>query len=98
MFYPDFLIWTNEDVIAVDTTGGHLLPEKAVRKLLRIEAPNSASGRLRVCFVSEGRWNPELEQEDTEGCTIWSLKHDNSRRATYVNDLQEAVVALIQTP
>ena len=33
-FYPDFLVWQGNDVLAIDTTGGHLLADKTGRKLL----------------------------------------------------------------
>ncbi|CAI2184387.1 813_t:CDS:2 [Funneliformis geosporum] len=38
MFYPDFLVWLNDDlVVAIETTGKTLLQDKIDRKLFRIE-------------------------------------------------------------
>lgn len=90
-FYPDFLIWKGENVFAIDTTGGHLLKEKTGRKLLSIGAPKGSSGQLVVRLVSEGKWNSEVEQEDSAGYTVWRRKQDNTLRATHVDDIDTAV-------
>lgn len=90
-FYPDFLIWKDDDVIAIDTTGGHLLKDKTNRKLLSILPAKNAPGQLFVRFVSEGQWTPEVEQEDSAGYTVWGLRQDNSLRATRVESLDAAV-------
>ncbi|MCE8163576.1 MAG: DEAD/DEAH box helicase family protein [Candidatus Moeniiplasma glomeromycotorum] len=39
MFYPDFLVWLNDDlVVAIETTGKSLLQDKIDRKLFKIES------------------------------------------------------------
>jgi type III restriction enzyme len=90
-FYPDFLVWRNKDVFAIDTTGGHLLKEKTGRKLLAIAPAKASAGRLVVRLVSEGKWNANVEQEDSSGYTVWGLKQDNSLRAIYVDSVDAAV-------
>jgi type III restriction enzyme len=90
-FYPDFLVWKGKDVFAIDTTGGHLLKDKTGRKLLSIEPSKPTSGRLVVRLVSAGKWNPDVEQEDSAGYTVWGRKQDNSLRATYVDSVEAAV-------
>jgi type III restriction enzyme len=70
-FYPDFLVWKDDDVIAVDTTGGHLLQEKTGRKLLSVIPPKNAAGRLIISFISEGSYNAEIERQDKAGYTVW---------------------------
>ena len=84
-------MWKGKDVFAIDTTGGHLLPEKTRRKLLSISPAKAAAGRLRVCLVSEGKWNAKVEQEDPAGYTVWGQKPDNSLRATNVDTVEAAV-------
>ncbi len=43
MFYPDFLLWPNDDtVICLEVTGEHLEEEKLKRKLVRIHKPTVA--------------------------------------------------------
>ena len=90
-FYPDFIVWKDDDVFAIDTTGGHLLPDKVVRKLLSIQPAPGATSRLHIRFVSEGTWSDEILQKDSAGFTIWGLKHDNSRRVAYVDELREVL-------
>src|ERR1039458_1424721 len=89
--YPDFLVWKGKDVFALDTTGGHLLKEKTGRKLLSIEPAKATSGRLIVRLISEGQWNPDVEQEDSAGYTVWGRKQDNTLRATHVDSVDAAV-------
>lgn len=96
-FYPDFLVWRDTYVFAIDTTGGHLLPEKTTRKLLSIQAPTESASRVVIRFVSEGRWTRNVEQEDAEGFTIWELSPNQERRAIHVEDLGVAVERLIRT-
>jgi hypothetical protein len=45
-FYPDFLVWQDSCVFAIDTTGGHLLAEKAARRASRCgnSAPTKSGG------------------------------------------------------
>jgi type III restriction enzyme len=90
-FYPDFLVWRGKDVFAIDTTGGHLLKEKTGRKLLSIEPAKPTAGRLIVRLVSQGQWNPDVEQEDTAGYTVWGRKQDNTLRAIHVDSVEAAV-------
>lgn len=90
-FYPDFLVWRGPDVFALDTKGGHILPEAATRKLLRIEPPPGSNSRLVVCLVSPGEWTTNLELETNDGFTVWGLAPDSSRRATHVPDMDAAV-------
>lgn len=99
-FYPDFLVWGDRHVFAVDTTGGHLLPEKSARKLLAISAPSDAKVRIVVRFVSEGRWalKPDPVQEDRDGFTVWDLSPNQERRAICVDDLESAVKRVLKAP
>jgi type III restriction enzyme len=90
-FYPDFIVWSGEDVIAVDTTGGHLLQEKTARKLLSIAPAKRQAGRLLVRLVSEGRWTPAVDQVDSEGFTVWGRKQDGTLRAIHVDSIDAAV-------
>lgn len=97
-FYPDFLVWRDSDVLAIDTTGGHLLADKAARKLLAIQTPRDAESRIVIRFVSEGRWSaaPHPAQEDSEGFTVWGLSPNQERRAAHVDDIDTAVERAIR--
>jgi len=94
-FYPDFIAWTDTDVLAIDTKGGHILPEAATRKLLRIDYPDGVDQKLRVRFVSEGRWNPRVEREAKNGYSVWGVRHDGTRRVTHFDQLKEAVADVL---
>jgi type III restriction enzyme len=95
-FFPDFLVWTDGTVFAVDTKGGHILPEAAVRKLLRVEPPKDAKTRLAIRFISPGRWNATVECLDKDdGLTVWGTKQDGNRRATHVGNMSDAVAAVL---
>jgi type III restriction enzyme len=48
-FYPDFLIFHPNKIIAIDTSGEHLIKDKVDRKLFNI------SPKLLVCFISSGK-------------------------------------------
>jgi type III restriction enzyme len=95
-FYPDFIVWDNGNVFAVDTKGGHLLPEAASRKLLSVHYPDGAERKLRVRFVSEGRYNADVEREEKGGYTVWSLRHDGSRKVGHFDRVQDAVAETLQ--
>lgn len=90
-FYPDFLVWKDHDVFAIDTTGGHLLKDKTGRKLPSIEPAKGAPGRLIVRLVSAGKWNADVEQEDSAGDTVWGRKQDNTLRGIHVDAVDRAI-------
>jgi len=94
-FYPDFIVWSGSNVLAIDTKGGHLLPEATARKLLRISYPDGVDRKLRVRFVSEGRWNESVEMEEKGGYTVWGVRHDGTRQATHLDDIDATVEKVI---
>lgn len=94
-FYPDFLVWRDQDVLAIDTTGAHLLRDKTGRKLLSIAPAEPGKGRLVIRFVSEGGWDSQLRQTDSDGYTVWGQKQDMSLRASPYSTLEEAVTRVL---
>lgn len=95
-FYPDFLIWTGDTVLAVDTKGEHLLKDAAGRKLLTVRTPQGATTTLAIRFVSQGRYNEvSVAQEDKEGYTLWSRREDGTLRASHYASHDEIVSALL---
>ena len=95
-FYPDFLVWRGDDVIAIDTTGNHLLREKTVRKLLSVAPPKDEPGRLIVRFVSTGTLDADLNELDKAGYTVWSQKQDGTLRATPAESIDAAVQRVVE--
>jgi type III restriction enzyme len=59
-FYPDFLVFHENKIIAIDTSGEHLIKDKVDRKLLNI------GPKLLVCFVSGGKWDEKLVEKTDE--------------------------------
>jgi hypothetical protein len=52
MFYPDFLVWLNEDlIVAIETTSKDLLKDKIDRKLFKIESFDREKVREKSTIV-----------------------------------------------
>jgi type III restriction enzyme len=94
-FYPDFLVWSGGDVFAIDTKGGHLLAEAAVRKLLWIETPRRADVRLFVRLVSEGKWTAGVELETKDGYTLWGAKGGGGRTVKHYASFDRLIPTLL---
>lgn len=94
-FYPDFLVWAGDNVLAVDTKGEHLLLEAAGRKLLAVRVPPGSTTSLHIRFVSRGRFNEQVQEEDKEGFTLWSRREDGTLRAAHHDDLDAVVQSLV---
>lgn len=97
-FYPDFLVWAGDNVLAVDTKGEHLLLEAAGRKLLAVRVPPGSATSLHIRFVSRGRFNEQVQEEDKEGFTLWSRREDGTLRAAHHADLDSVVKTLAAQP
>lgn len=90
MFYPDFIFWTDDRVVCVDTKGAHLVQETARRKLLRVNYAGEGP-RLDIRFVSTGRYNDDLELRDRDGHTSWSLADDGRFVANHYEELSDLI-------
>lgn len=87
-FYPDFVVWTRDDVLLIDTKGAQLLREDAGRKLLTVRSRADAVG-LKIRFVSAGEINSDFEKHSPDGFTLWGLKDDGKLRAQHFANLDE---------
>lgn len=83
-------------MFALDTTGGHLLHEKAARKLLTIAPDLRSSSRLYIKLISRGRWNEKVENLSKDGFTVWRLREGRDFGVQHVNTVDEAVVACLR--
>jgi type III restriction enzyme len=72
--YFDFLVWTDDALVAIDTKGEHLIREAVARKLFHIETSGQGPA-LKVRLVTEGEWNAQLEKTSNFGCTVWLLRN-----------------------
>jgi type III restriction enzyme len=93
-FYPDFIVWSDSDVFAIDTKGGHLLAEAAERKLLWIEPPRGATERLFVKLVSEGTWAADATKVTNDGYTLWGARADQ-RTVRHYPDMDRLLSAVL---
>jgi type III restriction enzyme len=62
-FYPDFVLWINDQCWAIDTTGRHLLDEKIRGKLIALDTP-------RMALIVRGE--VDLRTGSREGKDGWS--------------------------
>lgn len=93
-FYPDFLAWTEQRVVCIDTKGEHLIRDTAARKMLRIK-PSGQGRRLDVQFVSLGKFDDNLDRLDTDGFTAWSLGDDGRIDAHHFADIESVAAFLL---
>lgn len=86
-FYPDFLIWKNGTVFAIDPKGEPYLATDAGRKILSIR---DEKGRQLVVvrLITVGRWNNEtLKQISENGYTAWTLTNTGKIRSRHKPDV-----------
>ena len=75
-FNPDFLVWSGQRVIVIDTKGDHLIVEDAGRELFHVE-PVGRGPKLEIRLVTEGELRAKSQiarTAGTEGYTVWLLK------------------------
>jgi type III restriction enzyme len=98
-FKPDFLVWSEKLVVAIDTKGDHLIVEDAARKLFDI--PKVEDGpELVIRLVTEGEWHvkggaPE-KRSGPAAYTVWRFKQGKlhaARCESAVEAVRECLVA-----
>ena len=55
-FYPDFLLWSDKCLWAIDPKGPHLLTDAVRTKLMGVSDVNDMPLKIRVALVTEGKW------------------------------------------
>ncbi len=90
-FYPDFLVWKDGKVFALDPKGGFLLQTEAGRKLLAIRDENGQQ-RVLVRFLTEGTWSSEtMKQTGKTGTAVWRMTNAGQVRCTNHATIKDAV-------
>jgi type III restriction enzyme len=96
-FYPDFLVWVERSVVAIDTKGDHLLNEDARRKLFDIHSTGERT-RLALRIISEGYWNiassGQLGKKGPDGYTVWRWRNGKLSGAHCKSEKAAVEVAL----
>ena len=95
-FYPDFVVWTDTITWLIDPKGANLIKEAAGRKLIAVE---SIPGQLpiKVCLITQGRWDKEFNQLSTDGVTAWRLKAGNTNQPEWYADFAALLRKIIGT-
>ena len=73
-FNPDFIVWANKKIIAIDTKGDHLIRGDAARKLFTLVKYGKGPD-LIVRLVTQGEWSIEIKKIGTTGYTVWDFKN-----------------------
>lgn len=94
-FFPDFLIWSGDRVICVDTKGEHIVEGDARRKLLAIQPHKKVPTTVEVKFVTEGTWKTDGTPDGKDGFSIWELGNGQALRALPHEDLESLVKTFV---
>lgn len=88
-FNPDFIVWVDKTVIAIDPKADHLIKEDAGRKLFYIDKIGNGPD-LFIRLVTQGTWNDRIEKSDNLGFTVWMLRNGKPH-PIHANSVNEAV-------
>lgn len=93
-FFPDFLVWDQKTVFALDTKGDLLIDMDAGRKLLDIRDEKGAR-RVIVRLISKGTWLDTKRRRSDIGYTVWHIKSGQIKPRHCASN-QDAVAACLQ--
>ena len=81
-YWPDFLVWVDKAVVAIDTKGDHLLAEASVGKLFDIDTLGEPA-KVVLRLISEGESEAlpsgQINRIGKHGFTVWSWKNGRLR-------------------
>jgi hypothetical protein len=86
-FYPDFLVWKEENVFAIDTKGEHLHAD-AARKLVSIKPASNASTRVFVSSFLTAWWTPLVRSPMVRATSHGLLSPVGSRNSLIAEHFQ----------
>ena len=73
-FNPDFIVWSNEAIVAIDTKGDHLISQDSATKLFHLDSVGPGKP-VKIRLVTEGKWDDERTKNGAQGYTVWVLKN-----------------------
>ena len=88
-FNPDFVVWVDKEIVAIDTKGDHLIVQDAGRKLFHIKKIGTGPD-LVIRLVTRGTWNDRIEKTDNVGFTVWLLRNGKAH-PLHADDVSTAV-------
>ena len=74
-FNPDFLVWVDKALVAIDPKADHLIMEAAARKLFFVQKVDPDGPDLLIRMVTKGNWSPDFERVSVTGYSTWVLKN-----------------------
>ncbi|MFC5357085.1 DEAD/DEAH box helicase family protein [Azospirillum himalayense] len=96
-FFPDFLVWKDDLVFAIDPKGAHILLKDAGVKLLNIR-DERGQRKVLVRLLARGRWNEQVQcLNEKDGFTVFSVTKSTSKlKAQHVATVAKAVEAALK--
>ena len=95
-FFPDFLVWKDGVVFALDPKAPLLLAKDAGRKLLNIQDERKQR-KVLVRLISRGKWSEQLTQTSASGYTVFSAYSSTGKpKAKHVPTVEAAVAAALK--
>jgi type III restriction enzyme len=97
-FYPDFLVWTEHAIWALDPKGKHLFESAVTDKLLDLASVKGLSFPIKVALILEGQYNRDSEgnwsRKNKEGYTLVlrTTKGPRPEHGTNVKALLEKMI------
>jgi type III restriction enzyme len=99
-YWPDFVVWVDRAVIAIDTKGDHLLLEAGASKLFDIDTLGEPA-KVVLRLISEGETiataSGQLNHVSKVGYTVWSWKN-GKLHGVHAADEREAVKLAVAFP
>jgi type III restriction enzyme len=89
-FYPDFLVWKDDVIFALDPKGAHLLVDAAGRKMLDIRDEDGKQ-KVVVRMFTEGKWEEPGKKKSNQGITVWVLASGGTVRPKHYPTIEQAV-------
>lgn len=93
-FNPDFIVWVDKGIVAIDTKGDHLIFEDSARKLFSIKKIGNGPD-LVIRLVTRGKWNDGVARIAPDGFTVWSLRHGRPH-PLHTSTVSEAVASCLR--
>lgn len=88
-FNPDFIVFADKNIIAIDTKGDHLIVEDSGRKLFFIEKSGSGPD-IHIRLITRGTWNNDAKKTGSDGFTVWVLRN-GMRHGIHAKKIEETV-------
>ncbi|ROR28506.1 type III restriction enzyme [Mobilisporobacter senegalensis] len=88
-FNPDFVVWGENVIFALDTKGNHLIQADSERKLFFVEKVCDGPD-LQIRLISEKKYNDKGEVVDNDGYTVWMI-HQGKICPIYCATLTETI-------